>query len=208
MRANLYRFLACELLPSPDDEIDEDWFDFNHEALTLELMRCNQLTTTPASLSIFYTDQYEEMDVKKAAMAPFYIEKNYKGEDNEKEFIKFLEESKSISWWYKNGDAGSEFFSISYFNPDENKEKLFYPDWIFKAKDKIWIVDTKKGATAELADTVYKAEALQEWLRGKKGFSGGIIVQDGPNGWMMNSNTKYSYSPSLKGWTALQDLLN
>lgn len=158
--------------------------------------------------SIFYTDQYEEMDVKKSAMAPFYIEKNYKGEDNEKEFIKFLEESKNVSWWYKNGDAGSEFFSISYFNPDENKEKLFYPDWIFKAKDKIWIIDTKKGTTAELADTAYKAEALQEWLKGKKGLVGGITVQDGPNGWKLNSNAKYSYSTTLKGWTALRDLLN
>lgn len=90
---------------------------------------------------------------------------------------------------------------------DENKEKLFYPDWIFKAKDKIWIVDTKKGATAELADTAYKAEALQEWLKGKRGISGGIVVQDGPNGWVMNSNTKYSYSPSFKGWDQLKDVL-
>lgn len=91
---------------------------------------------------------------------------------------------------------------------DTVKEKLFYPDWIFKAKDKIWIIDTKKGATAELADTAYKAEALQEWLKGKKGLVGGITVQDGPNGWKLNSNAKYSYSTTLKGWTALQDLLN
>ena len=121
--------------------------------------------------------------------------------------FKFLEESKSVAWWYKNGDAGSEFFSISYFNPDENKEKLFYPDWIFKAKDKIWIIDTKKGATAEFADTAYKAGALQEWLKGKKGLAGGIAVQDGPNGWKINPSTKYSYSPSLKGWLSIKDLL-
>lgn len=75
-------------------------------------------------------------------------------------------------------------------------------------KDKIWIIDTKKGATAELADTAYKAEALQEWLKGKKGFAGGITVQDGPNGWMVNSSAKYTYSTALKGWTALRDLLN
>ncbi|MBP6912354.1 MAG: DEAD/DEAH box helicase family protein [Candidatus Pacebacteria bacterium] len=157
--------------------------------------------------SLFYTDQYEEMSVKKSAMAPFYIERDYKGEDNEKEFIKFLEEHKAIEWWYKNGDSGSEYFSLAYYNPDENKEKLFYPDWIFKTKDKVWIVDTKKGSTAEIADTKYKAEALQEWLKGKKNIAGGIAVQDGPNGWKLNSGKKYTYSPSLNGWDNLKDVI-
>ena len=157
--------------------------------------------------SIFYTDQYEEMKaIKKSAMMPFYIEKDYNGEDNEKAFIDFLEEHKKVVWWYKNGDSGSEFFSISYFNPDENKEKLFYPDWIFKTGNTIWIVDTKKGATAEIVDTKYKAEALQEWLKGKKNFDGGIIVQDGPNGWKINRNQKYSYTQSLVGWEDLKNL--
>jgi type III restriction enzyme len=157
--------------------------------------------------SLFYTDQYEEMSVKKSAMAPFYIEKDYKGEDNEKEFIKFLEEHKAIEWWYKNGDSGSEYFSLAYYNPEENKEKLFYPDWIFKTKDSIWIIDTKKGTTAEIADTKYKAEALQEWLKGKKNMAGGIAVQDGPNGWKLQNNRKYAYSPSFEGWVNLKDVI-
>lgn len=157
--------------------------------------------------SLFFTDQYEEMKVKKCALQPFYIEKDYKGEDNEKAFIGFLEEHKNIVWWYKNGDSGSEYFSIAYYNPDENKEKLFYPDWIFKTKDSVWIVDTKKGTTAEIADTKYKAEALQEWMTGKKGFNGGIVVQDGPNGWKLQNNRKYKYSPSFDGWDNLKELL-
>lgn len=156
---------------------------------------------------LYFTDQYEEMNVKRSAMKPFYIEKDYKGEDNEKDFIKFLEEHKGIKWWYKNGDTGSEFFSISYYNPDENKERLFYPDWIIKTEKDIWIVDTKKGVTAEMKDTQYKAETLQEWLKGRKGVKGGIVVKDGPNGWKVNSNTKYDYSPSFKGWDNLKDLI-
>lgn len=157
--------------------------------------------------SIFFTDNYEEMKVKKCAMKPFYIEKDYKGEDNEKEFIKFLEENKNVVWWYKNGDSGSEYFSISYYNPDENKEKLFYPDWIIKTEKSIWIIDTKKGTTAELNDTKYKAEALQEWLKGKKGMSGGIAVQDGPNGWKVQNSRTYSYSQSFSGWKDLKSEL-
>ena len=154
--------------------------------------------------ALFFTDQYEVMPVKKSAMEPFWIESGMFGGINEKAFVNFLESSrnKSIVWWYKNGDSGSEYFSISYYNPDENKEKLFYPDWIVQTKDTLYILDTKAGITAESNDTKYKAEALRAWLKGKKGFDGGIVVQDGPNGWKINRNAKYSYDSSMKGWEA------
>lgn len=156
--------------------------------------------------ALFFTDQYEELTVKKSAMEPFWFEKTqaglFGGNDNEKNFIKFLEspQNKSVIWWHKNGDNGSEHFSISYYNPDENKEKLFYPDWIIKSKNGVSIVDTKAGITAESNDTKYKAEALQVWLKGRKNFDGGIAVQDGPNGWKINRNAKYSFDSSMKGW--------
>jgi type III restriction enzyme len=149
--------------------------------------------------SLFYTENYEVMKVKKSAMEPFYIEKA--PFENEASFIKFLEEQ-DVSWWYKNGNSGSEYFSISYNNPDENKEKLFYPDWIVRIGNTTWIIDTKAGMTAESNDTKYKAEALQEWFKNKKGFKGGIAVKD-VNGWKINSDKKYSYSPSFKGWQPL-----
>jgi len=156
--------------------------------------------------ALFFTDQYESLPVKKSAMEPFWIEKGMFGGVNEKAFVEFLESSKnkSISWWYKNGNSGSEYFSISYYNPDENKERLFYPDWIVQTKDAVYILDTKGGITAESNDTRYKAEALQAWLKGKKGFDGGIVVQDGPNGWKINRNTKYSFDSSMKGWEVFE----
>lgn len=159
--------------------------------------------------ALFFTDQYEELSVKKSAMEPFWFEKIpaglFGGTNNERKFIDFLEspKNKSVIWWHKNGDTGSEHFSISFYNPDENKEKLFYPDWIVKTKNGVLIVDTKAGITAESNDTKYKAEALQAWLKDRKGFDGGIAVQDGPNGWKINRNAKYSYDSSLKGWDVL-----
>lgn len=150
--------------------------------------------------ALFFTDQYESLPAKKSAMEPFWIGKDYAGRTNEEAFVKFLESLKGVVWWYKNGDSGSEYFSISYYNPDENKEKLFYPDWIVQTKDTLYILDTKAGITAESNDTKYKAEALQVWLKGKKGFAGGIAVQDGPNGWKINRNAKYSFDSSMKGW--------
>ena len=61
--------------------------------------------------------------------------------------MKFLEspKNKSIVWWYKNGDLGSEYFSISYYNPDENKEKLFYPDWIYSRQKRLFIFLIRKA---------------------------------------------------------------
>ncbi|MEI6880992.1 MAG: DEAD/DEAH box helicase family protein [Bacteroidota bacterium] len=155
--------------------------------------------------TLFYTDQYEEMKAKRCAMQPFFIEKAYKGEDNEKAFIDFLEANEGVLWWYKNGDFGSEFFSISYYSTVDNKEKLFYPDWIVKSKDKVFIVDTKKGETAEGATD--RAKALQAWVKGKKGYIGGIAVQDGSNGWKINTSEDYEYTTALKGWRNLADLI-
>ncbi|MFH1956571.1 MAG: DEAD/DEAH box helicase family protein [Patescibacteria group bacterium] len=155
--------------------------------------------------ALFFTDLYEKLPVKKSAMEPFWIEGGMFGGVNEKKFIEFLESSKNknIVWWHKNGDSGSEHFSIPYYNPDENREKLFYPDWIIQTKNKVYIVDTKAGFTAESNDTKHKAEALQAWLKNKKGFDGGIVVQDGPNGWKINRKAKYSYDQSFKGWETL-----
>ncbi|MDE2078995.1 MAG: DEAD/DEAH box helicase family protein [Patescibacteria group bacterium] len=155
--------------------------------------------------ALFFTDLYEKLPVKKSAMEPFWIEKGMFGGVNEKSFIEFLEspKNKSIVWWHKNGDSGSEHFSISYHNPDENREKLFYPDWIIQTKSKVYVVDTKAGITAESNDTRYKAEALQAWLKSKKGFDGGIVVQDGPNGWKINRKAEYSYDHTMKSWDTL-----
>lgn len=60
--------------------------------------------------------------------------------------------------------------------------------------------DTAKGAKE-------RAESLQAWLKGKKGYYGGIAVQDGSNGWKINTDTKYEYTTALKEWKDLEDFL-
>lgn len=155
--------------------------------------------------SLFYTDQYEEMNARKSAMQPFFIEKEYNGKKNETNFIKSLEENDSVVWWYKNGDLGSEFFSIPYRDLTKNKESLFYPDWIIKTSKGFYVIDTKGGDTAKGAKE--RAESLQAWLKGKKGYYGGIAVQDGSNGWKINTDTKYEYTTALKGWKDLEEFV-
>jgi type III restriction enzyme len=146
--------------------------------------------------SLFFTEDYEEVGAKRAAMAPAYVAKD--APENERSFFKFLDGCKDVEWWCKNGDAGSEHFSIAY-RDDDGKEKLFYPDWIVKAAGKVWVLETKDGITAAIPDTARKAEALHGWLKGRKGFAGGIVTR-GPDGWMIHDGPAYSYASSLRGW--------
>ena len=161
---------------------------------------------------LFYTEDYEEIKgLNKNSMDPFYIGKNYNGKKNETEFIKYTE-SKKVDWWYKNGNSGSEHFSIPFYDDLERKEKLFYPDWIIKIKDTIIILDTKQGlsGTAGSADTKRKAEALQKWIKeqnknGKK-FKGGIISQVSGI-WKMNNNEEYKVDANYTEWIDLNEIL-
>jgi len=159
--------------------------------------------------SLFFTEDYEEMGgLNKNSMNPFYIGKNYTGKKNETEFIQYIE-SKNVDWWYKNGDSGSEHFSIPFYDDLERKEKLFYPDWIIKIKDTIFILDTKQGlsGTVGSADTKRKAEALQIWIKeqnkaGKK-FKGGII-SNVSGIWKINDNDEYKADINYTEWKDLE----
>ncbi|MBU0477955.1 DEAD/DEAH box helicase family protein [bacterium] len=162
--------------------------------------------------SLFYTDDYKAttdidgVKLSKNSMVPFYLQEAYSGRNNEVEFIKYLESKKSVIWWYKNGNTGSEHFSLPYYDKEGKKERLFYPDWIVKIKNKVLVLDTKQGMTADSRDTKYKAEVLQEWLAEQKGkMAGGIIVK-ASGIWRLNNQKGYSYYTNLKDWVYLDEL--
>ena len=165
-------------------------------------------------LSMFYTDDYEEIkDLNKNAMTPFYIGKNYTGKKNETEFIRYIE-SKNVEWWYKNGDYGSEHFSISYYDDVEKKEKLFYPDWIIKIENVILILDTKQGLSGTVGspDTKRKSETLQKWIKERNEkeknyqFKGGIISKVSEI-WKINNNDRYKADANYTEWKNLSEIL-
>jgi len=150
-----------------------------------------------------FTDDYEEIKVEKSALEPFYLQKEYLGSVNEKKFVKYLESKEKIEWWYKNGDFGSEFFAIPYYNKQEKKERMFYPDWIVRTNNRLLFLETKAGDTAESLDTKYKGEILHKWLKSQKhGFAGGIVVEDG-GVWKINTKEKYNSDRKSKDWDNL-----
>jgi type III restriction enzyme len=117
-----------------------------------------------------YGGNFTEFKTKLSAMKPFYYDNKWKTEEA---FIKFLEKSDQIEWWFKNGDRDATFFAVPYIENDE--QKPFYVDFIVKFKDgKIGIFDTKSGNT--IKDAREKSDGLQEYAKKHKNLSGGIVA--------------------------------
>jgi len=135
-----------------------------------------------------YNSLYKEIESKKCALEPCYLEKENK---NEKSFVDYLEKNKSVIWWYKNGDNGSDNFSVK-----REDGRLFFPDWFIKTKNNIWIVDTKSGFTAEGEGARMRARALENWLKENKKFKGGLIKE-------VSGLWKIAKDSDLKEWKNL-----
>jgi len=140
----------------------------------------------------YFTDFYEELDVKRNVYDHFYIGKDYKGKKNEEKFLRFIDDCENVKWWHKNGDHGSMYFAVPYM--DGEIEKLFYPDWFIKTKDKVWIVDTKSGDTAK--DAGSRALGLKTWLGGQEGYNGGILIPGELGAWKLFVGDDYDAGDS------------
>jgi len=159
-----------------------------------------------------FTSDYEEVPQKLCALDKCFVLKDYNGKDNELNFIKYLEsKSKKIDWWFKNGNYGQEYFAIKYFNSVDDKEALFYPDFIIRFKNgRIGIFDPKDGQTAEDPETADKTKALALKLKELgKGYVGGIAIFE--NGvWNYNGSTNYKYQKGKigqdKNWRPMEKL--
>ncbi|MBN2570826.1 MAG: DEAD/DEAH box helicase family protein [Ignavibacteriales bacterium] len=135
----------------------------------------------------------------------FYLLKNYTGRQNECRFIHFLE-SQNIDWWHKQNNLGADVFSVEYLDSTKKILRLFYPDFIIKKSNKIFILDTKAGMTISSPETKNKAESLQEWIKqNKKKYPfeiiGGIAQYQHPN-WLINSKPKYNHT-TTSDWDIL-----
>ena len=122
--------------------------------------------------NISFTGNYLLFDKKKSVMQPFYSNSSWK---TETEFINFLESLENVEYWFKNGERDKTFFSIPY--TDEDREKLFYVDFIILFKNKqIGLFDTKSGFT--IKSSKEKSDALQKYIKQNKRLNliGGIVT--------------------------------
>jgi len=150
---------------------------------------------------VSFTEDFEKLKTTKNVYEKFYIKKEYKGKENETNFINFLE-TQDIDWWHKQDDSGRNVFAVEYFDTQEKKNRLFYPDFIIKKENKIYLIDTKAGNTAKSQETATKNKALQKWIKSKKDkynfeIIGGIANYKHPN-WKINKKENYVYED--KDW--------
>lgn len=165
---------------------------------------------------ISYNSKYKARKCEKSVMLPYYsryIENNQTAlfggyeEDSkvEIEFINYLDNAQKVEWWFKNGQGEVNYFAVPYTDK-YGKKSAFYVDFIVQLRNSdVWLLDTKKGQTAENAKE--RAEGLAKYIKeqnkkDKKLFGGIIIPAD--KQWRYNDNEKYEYNPNdLKDWKFL-----
>jgi type III restriction enzyme len=122
----------------------------------------------------FYNENHNSFEVQSHALEPFYEQAS--ASKPEKLFKDFLIANEdNIEYWYKNGDAGREHFSVDYKDIG-GKTRLFYVDFIIKLKSgKIGLFDTK-SLKADI-DASNKHNALRKWMTDNgDSFFGGVII--------------------------------
>ncbi|MDD5693122.1 MAG: DEAD/DEAH box helicase family protein [Patescibacteria group bacterium] len=161
-----------------------------------------------------FTEDYVAEDQKLCALNEYYVLKDdYKGKKNEMDFKNYIDGlSSSVKWWFKNGDYGKIYYALKYMDTIDQKEALFYPDWIIRFRDgRIGIFDTKDGDTAKSQETKDKAMALSKKLKELGGgYVGGIVIKSSGI-WYYNDAQDYDYHDGNieqnKNWKKFESLV-
>ncbi len=146
---------------------------------------------------------FVELNVSKSVMTPFYYDNKWKTEEV---FIKQLESSNNVLWWFKNGDRDATFFAVPYI--ENGEEKSFYVDFIVCLKNgKIGFFDTKSGNT--IKDAREKSDGLQNYIKKNQNFFGGIVAntnsRDYTGRWMCFTGVGNELSPDdFSNWELLE----
>ena len=141
-----------------------------------------------------------------------YISSAEKRSMPEKLFERYCENSQNVEWFYKNGDKGTEYFSIVYMD-NFGKQKSFYPDYIVGTiGGKVWIIETKggfaKSGDSEDIDkyTAKKFSVLKSYTN-KHNLLGGIVRQDKQSSELCICTESYSGDIKSDSWKLLSDVL-
>ena len=179
----------------------------------LELTTTIKITYFAPSSDIvkFKTNQKDGEYIENNAYAE-YPSNPSRDSETETWFEHYLEFNKEVEWYYKNGDKGPQYFSVIYTN-NLGIEKRFYPDFIFKHGEDIWIVETKgslkndDGKTEDIDKASYlKFDALNEY--GKKYNVHTAFIRYNPtNKRYMICQNRYSDDGNDGNWEIVEKVL-
>lgn len=133
----------------------------------------------PKNVRYIYNPKLEKT-VVETNVYEGYESRIIKGSEAERLFEDYIEQHKDVvDFVYKNGDKGTEYFSLVYNTASSSHH--FYPDYIVKIKNgDIYIIETKGGVNAKGEDkniddyAPLKYEALKVYLD-KYGLKGAFV---------------------------------
>lgn len=166
----------------------------------------DDLWNVPLKIEYNANNQERKPKLKKVIMDPFYESTSKsKSWETEKSFIEFLDNSKKVEWWFKNGERDATYFVVPY-KDDTDEDQSFYVDFIVKFSDgRIGLFDTKSGWTAEAHKAGPKSNGLQKYIaehKNKKLFGGIIIPKSGS--FFIYTGIPYKYNKDLTDWKILE----
>lgn len=173
--------------------------------------RIRRVIDIPQSCLFTYNGEAKTQIIYKKNVYQNYLSSAAPRSTPEVKFEKFCEHSGNVEWWYKNGDKGSEYFSIVYGDNSE-KQKLFYPDYIVGISGEIWIIETKGGfdrsGNSQDIDiyTPKKFEVLKAYLD-THGLKGGIVRNDATTDELCICMEHYSDDIGSDDWVLLENIL-
>lgn len=153
-------------------------------------------------------ETHEQVNTEKYYYQVCYLQKGRS--KPEKAFEQYIvKNADKIEYWCKNGDSGSENFSVAY--ELEDLTRGFFPDYIIKFADgRIGIFDTK-DKNDDSDETTAKAERLQIYIQEQnskgKNLIGGILANYGTEQEIyIKINKKPKYTLNSDDWEDLDDI--
>lgn len=126
----------------------------------------------------------------------------------ETKFENYCQQSEYVEWIYKNGESSKEYFSLVY--EYGNKQYLFYPDYIIKANEEIWIIETKggenKSGQSKNIDkkASHKFNVLKKYAEEKR-IKWGFVRDYDKNDKLYLNNTIYTEDMSDDNWILIDE---
>lgn len=168
--------------------------------------------TIPQETIFTYNATSKDQSVMTKNVYDGYVASAEPRSDSERSFEKYCETCQSVKWVYKNGDKGSEYFSIVYAD-NTGKLKSFFPDYIIGLENgETWIVETKGGfdRTGKSEDidifSPKKFEVLKAYLQ-KYNLKGGFVRKDKQSGELCICTEHYSDDIASNDWQMLKEVI-
>lgn len=209
---NLYAFVL-----NNSDRLRHDILQAMADALQQSALPTgNQVTMFdfkfPKEITFTYNKDAKDQSVMSKNVYAGYLVSAEPRSDSERSFEIHCENSQSVKWIYKNGDKGSEYFSLVYTD-NSGKLKSFYPDYIVGLQNgETWIIETKGGfdRTGKSEDidlfSPKKFEVLKAYLD-KHNLKGGFVRKDKQSQQLCICSEKNSDDIHSKDWILLKDIL-